>query len=673
MNNFNLILIIFLIIIFLNNIKKNNYEKFSDQATCDGKIILDNENKEICFENSLEPGVYDIFDDGIEKQEDLECHNSCKVCGSNQEDDCYICKDGYTHVEDYNDGSGHCCNGKIILDNEDKEICFENSLEPGVYDIFDDGIKKQEDLECHNSCKICGSNQEDDCFICKDGYTHIEDHNDNSGKCLHNLKTCKYPVHVLRTDKPGEPWDIDLDLQQKNDKSLTYNFGPTKGLKQKEGISNSNGYFTQCMKKPNEFYKHYSKIDQDNFMDGKYSFYDFYGMDNSHHKSSFNTPYTFLVCQEKDVTKCPTANDQKKIVKKHFQKNKSDNCKYPIHVRRTDDPGKPWKDDLYVKCNDTNHTLGIGSSDLAQSNNDNGYYTFCRDKPMEKLNLQEFDIDYKWGYKKLHTEPKPKNKEKNILLKDTSLGRDEYEIKKIKSSSIDECKNMCDKEEKFFAFEFDKVKKDCYLKNWIKKDWEKEIWSWPYFNNNNNNDLYIKKDSKVGKKIIPKVKVFYYDDKGKKKYLSQKYIITEQIMNSDNVKLDDDFIEIKKDNKCPNNADKTNIYLDTYTEYPEISQEWGDYDNSLVTKGNANWVDGTLKGGKTSIFRELDGFKRKPKDYKDKVKEFCYKEGQRRGAKAVEFDNDFGWCYLSYNVTPKVNENLTFDLCYEKDVNNCKL
>ena len=41
-----------------------------------------------------------------------------------------------------------------------------------------------------------------------------------------------------------------------------------------------------------------------------------------------------------------------------------------------------WKDDLYVKLSN-HHALGIGSSDLAQSNNEKGYYTFCRDKPMK--------------------------------------------------------------------------------------------------------------------------------------------------------------------------------------------------------------------------------------------------------------------------------------------------
>lgn len=225
---------------------------------------------------------------------------------------------------------------------------------------------------------------------------------------------------------------------------------------------------------------------------------------------------------------------------------------------------------------------------------------------------------------------------------------------------------------KFFAFVFNKEKKDCYLLN---SNWKrKEI---KINRKKNVYDLYIKKDSKVGEKIIPKVSVFYYDDKGKKKYLSQEYIITEKIMDLDNVKLQNNFkkfIKIKKDNKCPNKADKNNIYLDTFTDYPRMSQEWGDSSSSLVTKGNANWVEGTLnrKVDKIDIFRELDGFKRKPKDFKNKVKNFCYKEGQRREAKGVEFDNNFGWCYLSYNVTPKVNENLTFDLCYEKDVNNCK-
>ena len=93
------------------------------------------------------------------------------------------------------------------------------------------------------------------------------------------------------------------------------------------------------------------------------------------------------------------------------------------------------------------------------------------------------------------------------------------------------------------------------------------------------------------------------------------------------IELDIKFIKIK-DNKCPNKANNNNIYLDTYTEYPEISQEWSDSVSSLVIREMLIGLKVHLMEIKP-VYLELDGFKKKTKRLQRKIQEFCYKEGQR--------------------------------------------
>ncbi len=118
------------------------------------------------------------------------CHESCKTCNSEKENDCTTCYIGYKLIdgkcikmncyssckecdEESNDENNQHClscqNNKLF--QEDNNNCIDKCLN-GYYE------EKNYCKKCHESCKTCNSEKENDCTTCYIGYKLID------GKCI---------------------------------------------------------------------------------------------------------------------------------------------------------------------------------------------------------------------------------------------------------------------------------------------------------------------------------------------------------------------------------------------------------------------------------------------------------------------------------------------------------
>lgn len=199
---------------------------------------------------------------------------------------------------------------------------------------------------------VCTKKDVNDCPSAADQENMIRDARQQQEQRF--LDECTYPLHVLRTDKgyEGQSWNVDLKLPILND---TVPFGPSS-----KGTRQSNGYYTQCM-------PHHTHTLHRRYM----TEIPVYATVEQH-------LHMFQVCMDNDVTQCPTAKDQQTLVDKQAKENNPDlwNCKYPVHIRRTDQSGESWGDNLSITCGNVH--FDVGRSANAQKKAANGFYTFCQ-------------------------------------------------------------------------------------------------------------------------------------------------------------------------------------------------------------------------------------------------------------------------------------------------------